>query len=194
MGNLRPQANPKEALLLPLVYGENIRHKELRARFYLVFQELGLFKQVIEHCLASISPSIQWLGSSHPPGLSELSWELHEMMGISRFLLGLICLGWTWKTARKRCPNTGNHASERLRLVRTPQAGRLGVCFWCQLSFCLASWDFPCTWRSQGSWTPVALLLTYCKRHFSLEATQTTTQPVWVSGRVNAGTAEWAQL
>lgn len=93
MGNLRPQANPKEALLLPLVYGENIRHKELRARFYLVFQELGLFKQVIEHCLASISPSIQWLGSSHPPGLSELSWELHEMMGISRFLLGLICLG-----------------------------------------------------------------------------------------------------
>lgn len=28
MGNLRPQANPKEVQLPPLVCGENIRHKE----------------------------------------------------------------------------------------------------------------------------------------------------------------------
>ena len=27
MGNLRPQANPREARLLPQVYNENIRHK-----------------------------------------------------------------------------------------------------------------------------------------------------------------------
>lgn len=44
MGNLRPQANPKEASLPFLAYSENIRHKDMRPGFHLVFQELGTFK------------------------------------------------------------------------------------------------------------------------------------------------------
>lgn len=44
MGNLRPQANPKEAPLPSLVYCENIRHKDMRPRFHSVFQELRILK------------------------------------------------------------------------------------------------------------------------------------------------------
>lgn len=44
MGNLRPQAYPKEAPLSPLLRCENIRHKDTRPKFHSVFQELGTFK------------------------------------------------------------------------------------------------------------------------------------------------------
>lgn len=66
MGNLRPQANPKEPPLPPLLYCETIRHKDKRPRLHSAFQEMRVSKEVTEPCLASVSPSIQW------PGLSAL--------------------------------------------------------------------------------------------------------------------------
>ena len=150
--------------------------------FYPVLQELVLFKQLTEHCLASVSPCLQWPGSSHSPDSQNFpgnSMRWWAFQALPRFLLGLIYLGWAWKAVRKGCPNTENHASDRLGLVTTPQAGRVGVYFWPQLPLYLICWDFPSTRGPRG----LEFQIPCCfpsKLHLSLDATQTSTQPVWV--------------
>ena len=129
--------------------------------FYPVLQELGLFKQLTEHCLASVSPCLQWPGSSHSPDSQNFpgnSMRWWAFQALPRFLLGLIYLRRAWKT-EKRMSQHRKPCLRQIGIGHDPTGRK--------------SWGLPLTsaplvphllrlsfhQRSQRSWIPDSLLL-----------------------------------
>lgn len=106
-GHLRPQANPREAPLSPWSAVRLLGTKTGGLGSAQSFRSWESLKKVADHCTASVSPSVQWPGSSRPSGLSELSWELRERMG--RYISGAVMIssgacvpGMGLKSSQKR--------------------------------------------------------------------------------------------
>lgn len=105
-GHLRPQANPREALLSPWSAVRLLGTKTGGLGSAQSFRSWESLKKVADHCTASVSSSVQWPGSSRPSGLWELSWELRERMGRSchDFFWGLCAWDGPEKQPEKGVP------------------------------------------------------------------------------------------